>query len=70
MPYLGIFGVDFLKANVIFDVSTLEFVKNKFLTHAVNFGIRTAFSKVLGSAFEVPSPVLDLLYEICRLHMI
>ena len=62
MPYLGIFGVDFLKANVIFDVSTLEFVKNKFLTHAVNFGIRTAF--------EVPSPVLDLLYEICRLHMI
>ena len=51
MPYLGILGVEFLKNIVIFEISTLEFVKHESLTHTMNFGIGSAFSIVLGPAF-------------------
>ena len=34
-----------LKNFVIFEISTLEFFKSEFLTHAVNFSIGSAFSK-------------------------
>ena len=44
MPYLGIFGLDFFKTIVIFEISTLKFIKNESLTHTVNFGIGSAFS--------------------------
>ena len=37
MPYLGIFGLEFQKSIVIFEINTLEFVINYFLTHTVNF---------------------------------
>ena len=64
MPYLGIFGLEFQKTSVIFEISTLEFVKYESLTHTMNFGIGSAFSKGPGSAFsEGPGP----LYKVCRL---
>ena len=53
------FWVRTLKTIVIFDISTLKFIKNQFLTHAVNFGIRSAFSQSQGLD---PSP----LYKVCR----
>ena len=36
MPYLGNFGLEFEKAVVISEVSTLEFLKNESLTYTVN----------------------------------
>ena len=68
MSYLGIFGLEFQKTIVIFEISTLEFVKNESLTHTKNFGIGSTFSKGLGSAFsEGPGPGLGLgpLYKVC-----
>ena len=50
-------------------MSTLKFVENESLTHAVNFGIGFAFSKGPRSAFsEGPGP--GPLYEVCpfKLH--
>ena len=62
MPYLGIFGLEFQKTIIIFEISTLEFVKNESLTHTMNFGIGSAFSKGPMSAFsEGPGP----LYKAC-----
>ena len=64
MPYLGIFWLEFQKAIVIF-----EFVKSEFLTHTMNFGIGSAFSKGVGSAFsEGPGPGWGLLYKVCRIR--
>ena len=51
MPYLGIFGLEFQKTVVIFEVSTLEFVKNESLTYTMNFGVGSTFSKVSGVRF-------------------
>ena len=51
MPYLGTFGLEFAKAIVISEISTLEFLKNESLTHTVNFGIGSAFLKVQGPLF-------------------
>ena len=48
MPYLGTFGsftFEFEKAIVISEISTLKCLKNESLTHTVNFGIGSAFSK-------------------------
>ena len=44
MRYLGILGLEFEKTIVIFEISTLDFIKNEFSTIVVNFGIRSAFS--------------------------
>ena len=46
---LGIFGLEFLRTIVIFEISNLEFVKHESLTHTMNFAIGSAFSKGLGS---------------------
>ena len=51
MPCLVIFELEFENNIVIFEISTLEFFKNEFLTHAVNFAIGSAFSKGSESAF-------------------
>ena len=57
-----------LKTIVIFEISTLEFVKNEFLTHTLNFRIGSAFSKSVGSAFsEGPGPGPIPLYKVCPL---
>ena len=63
MPYLGIFGLEFQKAIVIF-----EFVKSESLIHKMNFDIESAFSKGPGSAFsEGQGPGWGLLYKVCRI---
>ena len=54
MPYLSIFGLEFLKTIIIFEISTLKFVKNGSLTHTVNFDVGSAFSKGPGPD---PSPI-------------
>ena len=69
MPYLGTFGLEFEKSIVISEVSTLDFFKNESLTHTVNFGIGSAFSKVPGLRFsegQVPGP----LYKACRVNVL
>ena len=58
MTYLGSFGLEFRETIIIFEISTLEFVKNESLTHTVNFAIGSAFSKGLGLR---PDP----LYKVC-----
>ena len=68
MHCLGIFGLEFENNIVIFEISTLKFVENEFLTHTVNFGIGSAFSKSPGSPFsEGPGPGLGPLYEVCHI---
>ena len=65
MSYLGTFGLEFEKAVVISEISTLEFRKNEFLTHAVNFGIGSTFSKGPGSSFsEAPGSGTGPLYKV------
>ena len=46
MSYLSIFGLEFEHNIAILEISTLEFVKNEFFTHAINFGTGFAFLKV------------------------
>ena len=69
MPDLGIFDRKcliwvFLDHNfkitiVIFEISTLKFIKNESLSHTVNFGMGFGFSTSLGSTFsEGPGPGL------------
>ena len=66
MLYLGFLGKYLKKTIVIFEISTLKFVKNESLTHTVNFGIGSAFSKGPGSAFsEGPDPGPGLFYKVC-----
>ena len=60
-------GWNFKKPAVKFKINTTEFVKNGFLTHTVNVGIESAFSKCPASAFsEGPGPGLSLLYKVCH----
>ena len=58
LPYLGIFGQQFQKTTVMFEISALEFVKNESLTHTMNFGVGSTFSKGLGPG---PGPP----YKVC-----
>ena len=68
MPYLGMFGLEFLKTIVIFEISTLKFVKNESLTHTGNFGIGSALSKGPGSTFSAgPGP--GPLYKVCPSYL-
>ena len=49
---------------IVFEISTLEFVKNQFLNDIANFG--SAFSEGPGSTFsDGLVPGLNLLYEGC-----
>lgn len=48
----------------MFEISTLDFAKNKFLTNTVNFGIGLDFSKIPGSAFN-DDPGFGSLYKVC-----
>ena len=64
ISYLGIFGLEFSKTIVIFEIRTLKFDKNESLTHTVNFGIGSVFSKGSGSAFsEGPGRGQGTLYK-------
>ena len=60
MPYLGIFGLEFQKTIVIFQISTLKFV---------NIGVGSAFAKGPGSTFSggpFPGSGPGPLYNVCR----
>ena len=51
---------------VIFETSTSEFVKSKFLTYTVNFGIDSTLVKRLGSTFsQGPGLSSHPLYKAC-----
>ena len=54
IAFVGIFELKI----VIFKISTLESFKNKLITHKVNFGVGSAFSKFPGAG-------LGLLYKVC-----
>ena len=65
---LGIFGLEFEKTIVIFEISTLRFIISESLTHTVNFGIGSAFSKSPGSTFSKDpglGPGPGPLYKVC-----
>ena len=51
------------KIIVIFEISTLKFIKNEFLTHTVNLRIGSAFS-------EGPDPGPGLLYKVCHARIV
>ena len=71
MPYLGIFGLEFQETIVIFEISIVEFVKNKSLIHTINFSVGSAFSKGPESAFlegPGPGPGTGPLYKVCHAH--
>ena len=62
-PYLDIKNI------VIFEISTFKFVKNESLTHTVNLGLGSVFSKGPMSAFfEGPGPGPGPLYKVCLLE--
>ena len=46
-------------------MGSLELVKNKFLTHTVNFGVGFSFPKSSGSAFSVSGSGSSPLYQVC-----
>ena len=52
MPYFGIFQLEFQNTIVISEISNPEFLKNESLTHTVNFGIGSTFSRGLESGFS------------------
>ena len=60
LPYLDIFELKFEKIIFIFKIITIEFIKNDFLTNAVNLGLGSAFSEGPG-ADAGPS----LVYKVC-----
>ena len=67
MTYLGTFGLEFRKTIVIFEINTLEFLKNESLIHTVNFDLGSAFSKGRGSGFsEGPGLGPGPLYRACQ----
>ena len=64
----GYFWGRIFKNTVIFEISSVEFVKHESLTHTMNFGIGFAFSKGLRSAFsEGLGPDSGPLYKVCPL---
>ena len=55
------FGLEFTKAIVILEITTLKLVNNESLTHTVNFGIGSAFSSlalVPGTLYKVKDSFL------------
>ena len=51
----------------MFEINSLEFVRNEFLIHTVDFGIGPAFSKVhVFSEGPGPGPGPNLLYKVCQ----
>ena len=48
----GYFWARILKNCCHIEISTLTFVKDESLTHTINFGIGSTFSKCLGSSFS------------------
>ena len=58
----------FKKTIVIFEICTIGFIKNEFLTYTEIFGIGFAFSNSSGSVFsEDLSPSPGQLYRVCQI---
>ena len=67
MPVWVFLGYNLKKTIVIFEIITLKFVKNGFLTHTGNFRIGSAFSNRLGLAFsQGPGRGLGPPYKVCH----
>ena len=65
MPYFGIFGLKKLLSYLKSAPSNLS--KMSLLTHTVNFGTGSAFSKFPGSAFSKgPGPGPGPLFKVCQ----
>ena len=69
ISYLSIFGLEFWKSIIVFEISDHEFVKTGVLTHSVNFGIRSTFPKYPGYAFSEgpclgPGPLNKVFHKI------
>ena len=65
----GYFCARIFFKNAIFEISTLEFIKNEFLTYTRNFAIGSAFSNDPGFAFSQgpsPGPALGPFYKVCH----
>ena len=62
MRYLNFFTVEFQKAIVKFEISTLKPVKNNFLTDTRNFPIGLGFSEGLGLG-------LGPRYKVCHFQL-
>ena len=60
MLYFGIFGLEFEKGIVIYEINVFKVVENESLTHIVNFGVGFALS-------EGPGPDPGPLYKVCQL---
>ena len=66
MLSFGIFWLEFEKNILIFEISTLKFVVSVSLTHTVESGIGSIFSKGPGSAFsEGLGPNPGPRYKVC-----
>ena len=63
VTYLVFSALEFYKIIIIFEISTLEFAKNEFLTCGGNFGKRSTFSEDLG-------PIPGLLYKVLCLKLL
>ena len=61
MPYLGTFGLEYEKAIVISEISTLKFLRNESFPHIVNLGRGSGFSRRRGLG-----PGLGSLYKVCH----
>ena len=68
--YLRIFGLDFENSFVVFEISTLLFVKHEFLTNAENFGIGPFFKGRALVFSEAPGPGPGPLYKVCLVRSI
>ena len=67
MSLFGYFWTVIWTNYCIFEIGSLEFIKNEFSTDTVNFDIGTAFSKGPGSLFsEDPGPGPGPFYKVCR----
>ena len=62
------FGLGVFQNNiVIYEISALEFLKNEFLPHSVDFGVGFTFSRSLAPAFSegpYPGPGPGRLYKV------
>ena len=68
MPYLGILGMEFENNIVMFEISTLKFVKIEFLTHTVNsckdFSTKHSLFDVNNYPRKLVQKIID--YKLCK----
>ena len=61
MPYLDIFGLEFKNPDVIFEISTLEFVLyNNFQRKCLNLGSKMLYLDIYGKEFHKTFVVFEI----------